>query len=225
MSAPSLLSVVGPVMIGPSSSHTAGVARLCFLARKAFGETPERARVTFYGSLAATWKGHGSDKAAIAGLLGIHPEDERLGFARELAAREGVRVEIVEDRGDEPGRHPNTLKAELEAHGRRLEMFGCSVGGGAILVESVNGFPASLSGELDAVLVRHLDRPGVIAAVAGLLAEAGVNIAGAASRRSQKGDQALLAVEVDQAPPGGVVEAIRGLDSVLAAVHVPSVYS
>jgi len=225
VSAPALFDVIGPVMIGPSSSHTAGVARICFLARKAFGERPGKARVTFHGSLAATWRGHGSDKAALAGLLGFHPEDERLSFARELAAREGLVVEFVEDRSVVAGVHPNTLRVELEGGGRKLSITGCSIGGGAVRVENVNGFPASISGELDAVLVRHRDRPGVIAGVTGVLAEAGVNIATAASRRNQKGDEALLVVEVDGVPPGAALAAIRALPEVLAAVHLPSVVS
>ncbi len=225
MSAPALFDVIGPVMIGPSSSHTAGVARICFLARKAFGEKPERARVTFHGSLAATWRGHGSDKAALAGILGLHPEDERLSFARELADREGLVVDFVEERGGDPGLHPNTLRVELEGGGRRLSISGCSIGGGAVRVENVNGFPASISGELDAILVRHRDRPGVIAGVTGALAREGVNIATAASRRSQKGDEALLVVEVDGVPPGAALEGIKALPEVLAAVHLPSVVS
>ncbi|MBN1242570.1 MAG: L-serine ammonia-lyase, iron-sulfur-dependent subunit beta [Spirochaetales bacterium] len=225
MSAPALFDVIGPVMIGPSSSHTAGVARICFLARKAFGERPEKARVTFHGSLAATWRGHGSDKAAFAGLLGLHPEDERLSFARELAAREGLVVDIVADKEGGAHLHPNTLRVELEAGGRKLSISGCSIGGGAVRVENVNGFPASISGELDAVLVRHRDRPGVIAGVTGILAEAGVNIATAASRRNQKGDEALLVVELDGVPPGSALAEIRALPEVLAAVHLPSVVS
>lgn len=225
MSAPALFDVIGPVMIGPSSSHTAGVARICFLARKAFGERPEKARVTFHGSLAATWRGHGSDKAALAGLLGLHPEDERLSFARELAEREGLVVEFIEDRATDAGFHPNTLRVELEGGGRKLGITGCSIGGGAVRIENVNGFPASISGELDAVLVRHRDRPGVIAGVTGVLAAAGVNIATAASRRNQKGDEALLVVEVDGVPPGAALEAIKALGEVLAAVHLPSVVS
>ncbi len=225
MSAPALFDVIGPVMIGPSSSHTAGVARICFLARKAFGERPEKARVAFHGSLAATWRGHGSDKAALAGLLGLHPEDERLSFARELADREGLVVDFVEVRESDPGLHPNTLRVELEGGGRKLSITGSSIGGGAVRVENVNGFPASISGELDAVLVRHRDRPGVIAGVTGILAAAGVNIATAASRRNQKGDEALLVVEVDGVPPGAALEAIKALGEVLAAVHLPSVVS
>lgn len=217
-----LLDIFGPVMIGPSSSHTAGVARIAFLARKIHGGPFDRARVLFHGSLASTWKGHGSDKAAIAGLLGILPEDERLGFAPELAKREGLNIELVPV-FDSPERyHPNTVVLELESGERRTRVRGASVGGGKVRLQSINGFKTELDGALEALLVLHQDTRGVIAGVAAILAAWGFNIASMTSHRTDKGDLALLVVEVDGIVASGVVPALAGVQGVKDVVYVPS---
>jgi L-serine dehydratase len=220
-----LFDIFGPVMIGPSSSHTAGVARIAFLARKILPGPLDRARVSFYGSLARTYRGHGSDKAAIAGLLGILPEDERLAFAPEIAQREGLKVEIVPVYDGPERYHPNTVVLELASGARKLRVRGASVGGGEILLQSVNGFEAQLDGRLDALLVLHHDEPGVIAHVAALLAGAGMNIASLASRRKDRGDEALLVVEVDGQVDGRLIESIAALPAVREVVRVPSICS
>jgi L-serine dehydratase len=218
-----LFDMLGPVMIGPSSSHTAGVARIAFLARKILGAPPDRARVLFYGSLARTYKGHGSDKAAIAGLLGILPEDERLAFAPELAAREGIAVEIVPVYDCPERYHPNTVVLELGAGVRSLRVRGASVGGGEILLQSVDGFEAQLDARLDSLLVLHHDEPGVIARVAATLAAAGINIASLASRRKDRGDEALIVAEVDGEVDAPLIAALEALNAVRRVVHVPSI--
>jgi L-serine dehydratase len=223
-----LFDMLGPVMIGPSSSHTAGVARIAFLARKILAAPPTSARVCFYGSLARTYKGHGSDKAAIAGLLGILPEDERLAFAPELALREGLIVEIVPVYDCPERYHPNTVVLELTAResdiaDRRLRVRGASVGGGEILLQSVDGYEAQLDGRLDSILVLHHDEPGVIARVATLLAASGINIASLASRRKDRGDEALIVAEVDGVVDDALIAALKGLAAVRGVVHVPSI--
>jgi L-serine dehydratase len=220
-----LFDILGPVMIGPSSSHTAGVARIAFLARRILPGRLDRAKVSFYGSLARTYKGHGSDKAAIAGLLGILPEDERLGFAPELAAREGLDVEIVPVYDGPERYHPNTVVVELASGGRSLRVRGASVGGGEVLLQSIDGFEALLDGRLEALLVFHRDEPGVIARVAALLAEAGINIASLASRRRERGDEALIVAEVDGPVDAALVAALASLPAVRDVVHVPSIRS
>jgi L-serine dehydratase len=220
-----LFDMLGPVMIGPSSSHTAGVARIAFLARKILGRAPERARVSFYGSLARTYRGHGSDKAAIAGLLGILPDDERLGFAPELAIRAGLAVEILPVFDGPERYHPNTVVIELWSGDRKLRVRGASVGGGEILLQSINGFEALLDGRLDALLVLHHDEPGVIAHVAALIAGAGLNIASLASRRKDRGDEALIVAEIDGAAPVALIASLSALRAVRDVVHVPSMRS
>jgi L-serine dehydratase len=220
-----LFDMLGPVMVGPSSSHTAGVARIAFLARKIFPPPLDRARVSFYGSIARTYRGHGSDKAAIAGLLGILPDDERLAFAPELAARAGLEVEIVPVYEGPERYHPNTVVIELFSGDRSSRLRAASVGGGEILLQSINGFDALLDGRLDALLVLHHDEPGVIARVAALLAGAGLNIASLASRRKDRGDAALIVAEVDGAVDSALVGSIAALAAVREVVSVPSIRS
>jgi L-serine dehydratase len=221
--APTILDLFGPVMIGPSSSHTAGVARIAYLARKILPGPLLRARILFYGSLAKTYKGHGSDKAAIAGLLGILPEDERLGFAPELAARAGLLTEIVAVYETPERYHPNTVVFELEGPDQKIRVRGASIGGGEIALKSVNGFQADLDGKLDALLVLHHDEVGVIAELASLLAREGFNIASLASHRRDKGDEALIVAEIDGAAGSLLVAAAALIHGVLDVVHVPSI--
>ncbi|HUW39644.1 MAG TPA: L-serine ammonia-lyase, iron-sulfur-dependent subunit beta [Rectinemataceae bacterium] len=220
-----ILDLFGPVMIGPSSSHTAGVARIAFLVRKILPGRIDRARVSFYGSLARTYRGHGSDKAAIAGLLGMLPEDERLAFAPELARREGLEVEIVPVLEGPPRYHPNTAVFELWSGDRHLRVRAASIGGGEIRLQSIDGFEADLDGNLDAILVLHHDEPGVVARVAAVLAARGFNIATVVSHRKDKGDEALLVVEVDGVVPTGVADELRGVRGAREVVYVPSIKS
>jgi L-serine dehydratase len=214
-------------MIGPSSSHTAGVARIAYLARKTFGRKPDRATVRFYGSLAATYRGHGSDKAVSAGLLGVPPEDERLASGLELAERalsdgDGFPIEILSERTEPAPWHPNTVVIELSGGGESLRMRAASVGGGAIRIEEINGYSVHLSGELEALLVLHRDEIGVIAIVSHILAANRINIAATSSHRKEKGDEAMLVVETDHAIPPQVIEQIEGLPPVLMAMRIPA---
>ncbi|MDR2246675.1 MAG: L-serine ammonia-lyase, iron-sulfur-dependent subunit beta [Treponema sp.] len=228
----SLFEIFGPVIIGPSSSHTAGVGRIAFLARKMFGSVPGRVIVRFYGSLAATWKGHGSGNAVAAGLLGIPPEDERLfqGMAllRDIQARgEGFPVEVVPVFDAPRSWHPNTVVLELLG-GRgevqkRLAIRASSIGGGSIRLDEINGYQVNLSGELEAVLVLHHDEIGVIADVSHILAAGRINIAATSSHRKEKGEEALLVVETDGAIPYPLVQQIQALPQVTLLIRVPSI--
>ncbi|MDR2742205.1 MAG: L-serine ammonia-lyase, iron-sulfur-dependent subunit beta [Treponema sp.] len=225
-----LFEIFGPVMIGPSSSHTAGVARISYLARKMFGALPEKAWIRFYGSLASTWKGHGSGDAATAGLLGIHPEDEGISGGNELLKQyqqegKGFSVEI-EAYTDLPSSwHPNTMIIEILGRdaGQRLSVRAASIGGGSIRIDEIDGFEVNLSGELEALLVLHHDEIGVIAEVSQILAEAGINIAGTSSRRREKGDEALLVVEADGKIPQALGKRLEGLPAVYRVLYIPSV--
>ncbi|GAB1483444.1 L-serine ammonia-lyase, iron-sulfur-dependent subunit beta [Treponema sp.] len=223
----SIFDILGPVMIGPSSSHTAGVARIAFLARKMFAGKPDQALVKFYGSLASTWRGHGSDKAAIAGLLGIPPEDERLARGAALleeakAAGEGFTIELNPIHDLPSTWHPNTIVIELEAKGHKQRMRAASVGGGSIRIEEIDGYRVNLSGALDALLVLHHDEIGVIAIVSHMLAANRINIAGTSSHRKEKGDEALLVVETDGPIPLSVVQQIEGLPPIYTVIKVPA---
>ncbi|MDR1567060.1 MAG: L-serine ammonia-lyase, iron-sulfur-dependent subunit beta [Treponema sp.] len=223
-----LFEIFGPVMIGPSSSHTAGVARIAYLARKTFGAVPGKAWIRFYGSLASTWKGHGSGDAALAGLLGVHPENEAISRGSKLLKQyqeEGTGFPVeIETYTDLPSSwHPNSMVIEIlgrEGPGRHLSIRASSIGGGSIRIDELNGFEVNLSGELEALLVLHHDEIGVIAEVSQILAGARINIAGTSSHRREKGDVALLVVEADGKIPQPLKEQ---LEAVYQVLYIPSV--
>jgi len=245
----SLFEIFGPIMIGPSSSHTAGVARIAFLARRMFARRPDRATVKFYGSFASTWRGHGSGSAVIAGLLGIPPEDERLARGEELleeAKIEGAGFPVdICPMSDLPASwHPNSLVIELEAEADsgpsggsgaggavpgdgtaakvKQRIRATSIGGGSIRIDEIDGYQVSLSGALNALLVLHHDEIGVIAIVSHILAASRINIAATSSHRKEKGDEALLVVETDHPIPNSVVEQIEGIPPIYRVIRVPS---
>ena len=226
----SLFEIFGPVMIGPSSSHTAGVARIAWLARKMFGGTPEKAIIRFYGSLAATWKGHGSADAVIAGLLGISPEDEDLfrGMEKlkELQERgQGFIEEIIPMPDLPPSWHPNTVALELsggQGGMDRLALRAASIGGGSICINEIDGYHVSLSGELEAAVILHRDEIGVIASISSIVAANAINIAATTCHRQEKGEEAMLVVETDSPIPTTVIKEMSALPSVYRVLHVPS---
>lgn len=234
----SIFQIFGPVMIGPSSSHTAGVARIAFLARSMFNHEPAKAVVRFYGSLAATWKGHGSGAAVVSGLLGIGPEDERLSDAftlhnKLLEAGKTFPIEILTIPDLPLSWHPNTLSITLsgsQAVGEKsidgLEksqsIRAASIGGGDIRIEEIDGYQVSLGGTLHALLVLHHDEIGVIAMVSNILAAARINIAATSSHRKEKGDEALLVIETDSHVPIQVQKQIESLQPVYRLISVPS---
>jgi L-serine dehydratase len=192
----SVFDIVGPVMIGPSSSHTAGACRLGGLAREIFGGQPTRARILLHGSFASTGPGHGTDLALVAGLLGMRPDDTRIPDALALAQAAGIEVEFAAvDLGDA---HPNTAQFELtDAEGRTMRVRGSSLGGGDVIVTEIDGFEVEATGELPLLLVAHVDRPGEIAAVTRVLADGGVNVASMQVSRERRGAGALMLIETD----------------------------
>jgi len=190
-------------MIGPSSSHTAGACRLGELARAIFGETPTRAHILLHGSFASTGAGHGTGFALVAGLLGMHPDDARIPSAFELAKQAHLDFDFAEqDLGDA---HPNTAVFILEDDtGRQMSVQGSSLGGGDVVVTRIDGYDVEITGDLPVLVVAHLDRPGEIASVTSILAEAHVNIASMQVSRERKGAMALMLIATD-APVDSVV--------------------
>jgi L-serine dehydratase len=204
-----LLDVIGPVMVGPSSSHTAGACRLALLARHTLLTPPTRATLTLHGSFAKTAKGHGTDRALAAGLLGFLPDDPRLPEALTLAEKEGLALEFCSrDLGDV---HPNTVRFELENAGERVSVLGSSIGGGLVRVVRVNDFDILFSGAYHTLLVGHTDRPGAIATVARILADDGVNIATLHCARRQRGGEAMMSLEIDRRPAQFVLDYLSQL--------------
>lgn len=203
-----LFDLIGPQMIGPSSSHTAGAARLGGVAYRLAGGKIKRAAVTLYGSFADTGKGHGTDKAVVAGLLGFAPDDSRLRDAPRLAAEQGKEI-TVEFSGQQM-KHPNTVRIAVEnVSGRVIDMTGASVGGGSIEIQEINGMEVSFGCEYPTLLVFHRDRPGVISRVTGILAEEGINIAFMRVFRNSRWENACMVIETDTAVSGEILERIR----------------
>ena len=191
----SLLDMIGPVMIGPSSSHTAGACRLGLVAHHLLGEAPKDARIGLHASFAKTGRGHGTHLALIAGLLGYSPDDPRLPQAFEQAAAAGLHFEFEDvDLGDV---HPNTAHIVLNGDTQQVTVQGSSTGGGVILVTQVQGLGVNFSGASPTLVLRYTDAVGMIARIASSIAAAGVNIAALTCTRSARGGQALLAIELD----------------------------
>lgn len=218
----SLFDIVGPVMIGPSSSHTAGAARLGALARAVVGETPRSARITLHGSFATTGRGHGTDRALVAGLLGYAPDDERLVQALIIARDQGIAITFAEEDLGEV--HPNTARMDMtDANGREFVVQGSSLGGGDVLVTLINDFPVEVTGELPVLVVVHQDQPGVVAAVTARLAADVINIASMQVAREKRGARALMLIETDEPLPEEIAMSIAAISGVTEVRSVPAV--
>ncbi|MDR0656606.1 MAG: L-serine ammonia-lyase, iron-sulfur-dependent subunit beta [Treponema sp.] len=212
-----VFNIIGPVMIGPSSSHTAGAARIGRVAWKILGEDVAKAEIGLAGSFARTGRGHGTDRAIIAGLLGMFPDDERIPGSVSIAKEKGLEYVISEIRI--PKSHPNTALLHLTGtSGRECAVQGASVGGGNILITSVNEMETSFTGASDTLIIAHQDTPGVIAEVATLMAWHGINIGNFRLSRPQKGFQAVMTVEIDgtlEKAVTGKLQALPHIDSVV----------
>ena len=170
-----VFDIVGPVMIGPSSSHTAGAARIGRIAYALLGEKAVQADIRLHGSFAKTYKGHGTDKALVAGIMGMKPDDPRIRKSLELAKEQGLEVSIRPEFFENA--HPNTaLIILIGENGGQVRVQGASVGGGNILITEVNGMPVEITGQYATLIVLHRDAPGTIAQVTELIASLGVNI-------------------------------------------------
>jgi L-serine dehydratase len=218
----SLLDIIGPVMVGPSSSHTAGACRLGLLARCLVGGTPHRARVELHGSFARTGEGHGTDKAIVGGLMGFRPDDERLRTALEIAEREGLdfrfeKTTIADDA------HPNTVRITIWRGNREAVMVGSSLGAGRVLVTEIDGYPVEVTGGYHTIVLVAEDIRGSIARISGVLADHGVNIATLKLTRQRRGGDAFMVIEVDDEPSIDVRDDIRALPWVRWAFRLDKV--
>lgn len=208
----SILDIIGPVMVGPSSSHTAGACRLGLLARNLVGGTPQTALIELHGSFARTGEGHGTDKAIAGGLLGFRPDDDRLRTAREIAEGEGLTYTFAKVKlGEESEVHPNSVRLTVEREGRTAVMIGASLGAGRILVNEIDGYPVEVHGNHHTIVLVAEDTRGSIARITGLLADDGVNIATLRVSRQRRGGDAFMVIEVDDPPGDEVCDHIRVL--------------
>lgn len=218
----SVFEVIGPVMIGPSSSHTAGAVRIGRLAGAVFGERPVRADVALHGSFASTGHGHGTDLALVAGLLGCAPDDERIRTSLEHAHKAGMEVFFSEEDLGEV--HPNTARVTMTAgDGRVAVVQGSSVGGADVVLTRIDDFDVTITGELPVIVVEHTDQPGVVAAVTAVLALHEVNIASMEVSRERRGARALMVIETDQPASAETVDAVCGAEGVTRVLTVPAV--
>ena len=195
-----IFDIIGPVMVGPSSSHTAGAVRIGFVSRKLMGEPVQSVKLLLYGSFLATGKGHGTDRALIAGLLGMLPDDERVPFAFEEADRAGMAFEFGEANLKEA--HPNSVVLQMVGKsGRELEVIAASLGGGRMKICQLDGMEANFCAEYPTLIVQNLDQPGCVAKVTTMLSDIGINIATLQLYRDSRGGDAVMVVECDREVP------------------------
>ena len=207
----SVLDIIGPSMTGPSSSHTAGAVRLGLLARNIYGRKPGRVKFTLYNSFAKTGKGHGTDKALIAGILGFKVDDPRIRNSYEYAEKEKLYVEFVAK--DDPSRHPNAVDFNLY---NETSMFisGRSLGAGEVEIDCIKGFPANIRGDLPAIYMIHKDKPGMLSKVTRVLQDEDVNIATLHCERNEKGKEAAMTICLDSIPSTEIIKAVEEIDGV-----------
>ena len=208
-----LFDLIGPVMIGPSSSHTAGAARIGLTARLLLNEDVVRSEIGFHGSFAKTYRGHGTDRAIVGGLMGMAVDDARLRDSLSLAEKSGM--DVIFDTVNIRGAHPNTVRLTLTgASGKELTMEAASVGGGNIEIHMLNGLNVDFTGKEHTLIIHQKDAPGVIAAVTGALAGQEINIANMQVYRRKAGADAMMVLELDGVPENYVLESLRHLKSV-----------
>ena len=214
-----LLDIIGPIMVGPSSSHTAGAVKIGLVSRKLMVEKVVKAEIYFHGSFLATGKGHGTDKAVVAGLLGIAVDDSRVPFSFEVAKQEGMDFEIHGiDLGDA---HPNTVKLNLTGvSGKKIEVIAASIGGGQIEVCEIDGLSASFGGNYPTIIVNHKDIPGRVTAVTASLSENGVNIASMKLYRTIRGGDAVMIIECDQEVPVKSIKFLEELEGIIKVTYL-----
>lgn len=209
----SVFDIIGPIMIGPSSSHTAGAARLAKIARTVAGGKIIKVDFILHGSFAETYKGHGTDKALVAGILGMDPWDEDLRNSFELAAKERIEYNfIAADLGDV---HPNTVRFVMtKADGNLAVVMGSSIGGGNIIVFDIDGQEVEFTGERPTLLTKHKDIPGVLSQIANILYDENINIANMRVYRNEKGKEATMAIETDSIIPEKLLEKVRDIKEI-----------
>jgi len=216
-----IFEILGPVMVGPSSSHTAGAVRIGYMARKILGETPVQAQIQLHGSFAATGSGHGTDRALLAGLLGMEPDDSRIPDSREEARKAGLAFSF--EHVNLRDAHPNTAVLTVWGKaGNQVKVQASSLGGGRIMVNQIDGIRVDFTGEKPTLIVQNEDKPGVLANIAYALYSQDVNIATLQMYRNQKGGYAFIIAETDTELSQLVLEALPQMYGVLKVISIAS---
>ncbi|HEX6890160.1 MAG TPA: L-serine ammonia-lyase, iron-sulfur-dependent subunit beta [Chryseolinea sp.] len=218
----SVFDMIGPVMIGPSSSHTAGVVRIARAAVKLLGGSPDEAEITFYNSFARTYEGHGSDRAIIAGLLDFKTDDKRIKDSLTLATDQGLTYRF-KSIGNASTMHPNTIKLNLRKGDKKVEVVGESRGGGLINIAEVNGFKADFSANLHTLIITASDVKGSVAFIANVLAHDDCNIATMSVSRRGKNDVACLVIEMDSGIKPVTLSYLQSLSWVKEITYIPDI--
>lgn len=209
-------------MIGPSSSHTAGVVRIARAAIQILGGQPESAEITFYNSFARTYEGHGSDRAILAGLMDFKTDDKRIKAAIELAGQAGIKYHF-RSVGNASTLHPNSIRLVLKKGNREVEVLGESKGGGIINIAEVNGFKADFSASLHTVIIFAGDVKGAIAFIANVLAQDDCNIATMSVSRKGKNDMACQVIEMDSGIRPVTFGYLKSLSWVKEVIYIPDI--
>lgn len=214
-----IFEIIGPVMVGPSSSHTAGAARIGYVAGNLLGEPVKEAEIRLYGSFLATGKGHGTDRALVGGLMGMQPDDYRIPDSIELAKERGMQVIFGEAQLKDG--HPNSVQLLLKGiSGKKMEVVGESLGGGRINIAEIDGIETNFSGEKPTLVVHNLDRPGYVSSVTAMLAQKSVNIATMQLFRSGKGGKAVMVIECDQDVPQEGIQWLEQAEGILKVTYL-----
>jgi len=218
----SVFDMIGPVMIGPSSSHTAGVVRIARAANRLLGGVPDEAEITFYNSFASTYEGHGSDRAIIAGLLDFKTDDKRIKDSFTHAKEIGL-VYRFKSVGNASTFHPNTIRLNLTKGDRKIEVVGESRGGGIINIAEVDGFKADFSASLHTLIITAEDKKGSIAFIADVLAHDDCNIATMSVSRKGRNDVACQVIEMDSGIKPVTLEYLRSLSWIKGVTYIPDI--
>lgn len=214
-----IFEILGPVMVGPSSSHTAGAVRIGYVCRKLMGEKIVTADIGLYGSFLLTGKGHGTPQAIVAGLLGMTPDDARIPDSFEIAKAQGLKFTIGEAKLKEA--HPNSVLLKLTGEsGKELEVIGESLGGSIINIAQIDGLPANISGDYPTLIASNMDVPGMVAKVSKVLFNAKINIAQMHLYRASRGKNSVLIAECDQEIENKTLNDIRDLDGIMKVSYL-----
>lgn len=218
----SLFDIIGPVMVGPSSSHTAGAVKIGLLARDIFKEKPTEVICYLYESFAETYKGHATDVALAAGILGYDPADKRLPYALTNAIKEDIKIMFMplDDKAD----HPNTVKIIMKNDNKKISVTGSSIGGGEALINAINNDLVTIKFGVLTIIIQHNDKPGVISDVSRILSEDNINIATMEVTREQRGEAAKMIITIDHSPSEDTMNELLKLDSIDSAYIVGDKY-
>lgn len=218
----SMRDVIGPIMVGPSSSHTAGALRIASMVRNLLVDEPAEVTFILYGSFAHTYRGHGTDRALVAGILGLHTDDLRVRESFELAHAAGLTFSFEPD-PDTKTAHPNTVEIRVvDRSDNEVRARGVSIGGGAAELVRIDGIDVHVTGEFNSMIVRQRDVPGTLAHIAGTLGDAGINIGTSAMHRTRPGGEAFTVLDIDDFVPEGVIERILAFPAVESVRFIPA---